>query len=692
MGGLRLGLKPRLYGGFGIIVLIGLALAIFATWELSGIKDQVFRFGTITDNTGRSLEVARRIETIRRSNLRYTVDADEKAMEEAAGAESTAIDLLKASAAATLAEERRRVYDGFRAEIESLRTKRNALMSLGKEMQADKAKLFRGGDELTAATEKLIQARTTISDRTVAALTIPIESSVLLVRVANWRFLATRDPKGPATFKTNAEHASAAIAALERAEVPDNVRILIGPVKASLAAYVSSFNDYAENLLKSDDLFWKSMMPQTIDLLEKVSQAAVTAKQASDTTKAQTFAAIDTTVTMQEIIAGIALVLGLLIAWLTGRSIVEPLMAMTKAMGELASGNFSVVLPGLGRKDEIGDMAQAVEDFKVKAAEKAQAEAHEQQARQNAAAAEKRAAEEREAAERKASAEREEAARRAAMVKLANEFEAAVGGIIETVSSASTELEAAAGTLTKTADTTQQLSTVVASASEEASANVQSVASATEEMTSSVREIGRQVQESSKIASEAVRQAQQTDARINELSAAASRIGDVVKLITAIAEQTNLLALNATIEAARAGEAGRGFAVVAQEVKALAAQTAKATEEIGSQIGSMQMATQESVAAIKEISGTIGRISEISSTIAAAVEQQGAATQEISRNVGEAAKGTAQVASNITDVNRGASETGSASAQVLSSAQSLSNESNRLKAEVGKFLETVRAA
>ena len=187
-------------------------------------------------------------------------------------------------------------------------------------------------------------------------------------------------------------------------------------------------------------------------------------------------------------------------------------------------------------------------------------------------------------------------------------------------------------------------------------------------------------------------QAAQTDARINELSQAATRIGDVVALISAVAQQTNLLALNATIEAARAGEAGKGFAVVAQEVKALAAQTAKATEEISTQIASMQTATQDSVVAIKGISDTINRISEIASTIAAAVEEQGAATQEISRNVTEAAMGTTQVASNITQVNTGAAETGTASSQVLSSAQSLSNESNHLKVEVEKFLSTVRAA
>jgi methyl-accepting chemotaxis protein len=349
--------------------------------------------------------------------------------------------------------------------------------------------------------------------------------------------------------------------------------------------------------------------------------------------------------------------------------VARPISRIGEVLMELANGNKAVEIPYAARYDEVGDNARAAATF-----------------RDNLLRIEKMEAEQKETEARSL------AERKAGMHKLASEFQAAVGNIINTVSTASTQLESAAGTLTRTAESTQQLSGMVASASEEASANVQSVASASEEMTSSVDEIARQVHESSKIAAEAVKQAQKTDARITELSQAASRIGDVVKLITAIAEQTNLLALNATIEAARAGEAGRGFAVVAQEVKALASQTAKATDEIGNQIAGMQTATQDSVAAIKEIGATITRISDIASTIAAAVEEQGAATQEIARNVQQAAQGTAQVATNITDVNRGASETGTASAQVLSSAQSLSTESGHLKREVEKFLTTVRAA
>jgi methyl-accepting chemotaxis protein len=361
---------------------------------------------------------------------------------------------------------------------------------------------------------------------------------------------------------------------------------------------------------------------------------------------------------------------GIVVSFWIGRNISRPVVAMSKAMRELAVGNFDVQLPGLDRRDEVGQMAHAIQEFKVQAVAKAERDITEREEKNRELAA----------------------ARRVELHNLAERFETAVGNIMENVGSASSELENSAVVLTKSSAATQQLSTVVATASEETSTNVQSVASATEEMASSIHEIGRQVADSNRIANEAVDQAGKTDARIAGLSLAANRIGDVTKLITTIAEQTNLLALNATIEAARAGDAGRGFAVVAQEVKALASQTARATSEISTQIAGMQAATQDSVLAIKEIYGTIGRVSEIAAAIAAAIEQQGAATQEIARNVQQAAIGSTQVATSIADVNRGACDTGSASSQVLVSAQMLSSENKRLKAEVVKFLATVRAA
>jgi methyl-accepting chemotaxis protein len=343
------------------------------------------------------------------------------------------------------------------------------------------------------------------------------------------------------------------------------------------------------------------------------------------------------------------------------KSIVAPMQA-------LGNGDLTAQVPHQGETTEIGAMADTLQVFKQ-------------------ALIAKKAADE--AAARDADAKIERGRR---VDGITRDFESLIGEIVETVSAASTQLEASAGTLTATAERAQQLTTTVAAASEEASTNVRSVASATEEMASSINEIGRQVQDSARMAGEAVEQARKTNDRVSELSKAAARIGDVVELINTIAGQTNLLALNATIEAARAGEAGRGFAVVASEVKALAEQTAKATGEIGQQITGIQTATQDSVNAIKEIGGTIEKLCEISSTIASAVEEQGAATQEISRNVQQAAHGTQQVSSHITDVQRGASETGSASSQVLAAAQSLSGDSNRLKLEVGKFLNSVRAA
>ncbi|MDA9544499.1 methyl-accepting chemotaxis protein [Bradyrhizobium sp. USDA 3397] len=350
------------------------------------------------------------------------------------------------------------------------------------------------------------------------------------------------------------------------------------------------------------------------------------------------------------------------------RRVVTPLGRIADVIGALAAGQHEVEIPATGRSDEIGQVAGSLQHFKDSLLAKKSAD---------------------EAAAIEAEAKLKRSQR---MDQIAREFEAMIGDVINTVSSASSELEASAGTLTSTAEQSEKVTATVAAASEQASTNVQTVAAAAEEMASSVDEISRQVQDSARIAGEAVQQAGRTNEHVGELARAAGRIGDVVELISQIAGQTNLLALNATIEAARAGEAGRGFAVVASEVKALAEQTAKATGEISQQISGIQTATEDSVGAIKSIGDTISRMSEIASAIAAAVEEQGAATREISRNVQQAARGTQQVSASIVDVQRGASQTGSASSNVLASARSLSGESSRLKTEVGKFLDAIRVA
>ncbi|OQW55537.1 MAG: chemotaxis protein [Proteobacteria bacterium SG_bin9] len=376
------------------------------------------------------------------------------------------------------------------------------------------------------------------------------------------------------------------------------------------------------------------------------------------------------TLAIQIVVGGLLLatLLGAAIAYYLVRDVSRGITSIVEPMHALGRGELDVDIRGEGGRTEIGRMATALRVFKATLVAK--------QAADQAAAAE-------------AAAKVERAQR---IDGITHGFESMIGELVDSLSSSSAALETAANKLTATAEATGKISGDAAHASQDVSGNVQIAATATEQITVSVHEISRQVQQAAQIAIDAVKKAENTDANIAQLSQSAIRIGDVIKLINAIAEQTNLLALNATIEAARAGEAGRGFAVVASEVKALASQTAKATEEIGTQIVGMQNATDASVAAIKDIGATITLISEISAAIATAVERQNVSTQEITRNVQHAANRSRSVAENIGDVSQGAAETGVASARVLEAAQSLSGDSQRLKREVERFLGNMRAA
>jgi methyl-accepting chemotaxis protein len=665
-------INTKIMIGFGVVLLLTAVLSVLSYRGFGKVSEGFENFNQRVVGVGIARDVDREFVALRRFIREYSLSGDDALIDGAKTQRAAVTAKIGEGLQQFKNPERHQKIVAIKEQFEIYSKDIDKLIALKQEQnRLTKEVLDPLGVKSRAEIEELqVMAATKAGNSNTVVLAGEALKQLLLARLNVNKLLGRHE-------QSSAQGAEKALAALKTAMTAfgaaitsDEVRKVFVDVNANVEKYTEAYHKAANNAHEVEVLANGEMlkMAQAIAAdAEAIKQSGVADERKIEHETTETIASTENLVLT---IAIGSLVLGIVLAWLIGRAISKPVVGLCAGMRELADGNFQVVLPGLGRGDEVGDMAQAVETFKVKAEQKAREEA-EAKTKQDQIAAQQRKAD---------------------MIKLADSFESAVGEIIETVSSASTELEASASTLTATAERAQELTTAVAAASEEASTNVQSVASATEELTSSVNEISRQVQESARMANEAVDQARVTNDRVSELSKAASRIGDVVELINTIAGQTNLLALNATIEAARAGEAGRGFAVVASEVKALAEQTAKATGEIGQQINGIQAATQDSVTAIKEISGTIERLSEISSTIAAAVEEQGAATQEISRNVQQAAQGTQQVSSNITDVQRGASETGSASSQVLSAARSLSGDSNRLKTEVGKFLDTVRAA
>ena len=666
LGALKI--KPRIYTSFGIMVLLGVAVAAFGVWQLVNVGGQTTRMVSVSENAARNLEVAKLIELQQRIGLRYRTNPSDDIANELRNAAKRTLELLATASKLTLSDERRLMYDQASAAISTYAGGFEKTVALTNKIQTERAGLFTGGDNLTAATTKLVEAARATKDSATIADARDIETAVLQVRVANWRFLATMDPKGPATFKSNVDKARAALDEFEATLTEPDLMTLLTPVKTALGAYANNFTDLSTAMIEVERLTEKEMRPQLVDA-GNINDEIETSLQADlASTKSTTDSMIATSTSTQGLIAVVLLALSVLLALLVGRSIANPVVAMTGAMRRLADGDKSVDIPAREATDEIGQMAKAVDVFKENMI-KADQLAEEQRAEQ---------------------ARKEQ--RQAAIESSVTTFDQSVRSMLDMLASASTELESTARSMSATAEETSRQSTAVAAASEQATANVQTIAAATEELSASVSEIATQVSKSSTIAAKAVEDAQRSNATIETLAQAAQKIGDVVKLITDIASQTNLLALNATIEAARAGDAGKGFAVVASEVKSLAGQTAKATDEIAAQIVAIQDATREAVEAIQGVGATIGQMNEISTAIAAAMEEQGTTTQEITRNAQQAARGTQDVSSSITNVTQAAGETGAASGQVLGSASELGRQAETLRGQVAGFLAEIRAA
>jgi methyl-accepting chemotaxis protein len=662
----NLKIRTRIYGGFAAALLVSAVVVGYGIWQFAGLGDGVDQLTGAADNVIRSLEVNRIAEGMRRAGLKYEMTGDEAAIQEFTEATARAKSLLADEKGTTDAQ--RQLVVAASEAVASAEKSFAQLADLGKRVKADRADLAKAADTLNAAVEVLLTTvRSSLDDQLIARAQ-DIESALIAVRAAGWSYLATRDTAGLGPFKLNVAKSSMGLGALAKGQWADKVKDQLPPVRAALDAYVKIFNQTIAELGDEAKLYEEQVQP-VLHLIQEKGDAIheLLAAEMKETREA-THGTIDATTMAQLVLGTLGLVLGAALAVVIGRGIAAPTVAMTRAMTKLAEGDRGVAVPALGNRDEIGEMAQAVEVFK-----RGMAEAD-------------RLAEERRGAE----AEKE--ARQRVIGEAITEFDASVRRSLEGFGAAAQAMRATAEGLSTTTDETSRRASAVAGASEQATVNVQTVAAATEEMTNSIGEIGRQVAQSAAIAERAVQEATRTNATMQSLAEAAQRIGEVVQLIQDIASQTNLLALNATIEAARAGEAGKGFAVVASEVKSLANQTAKATDEIAGQIAAIQGATKGAVEAIRGIDGTIGQINEISTAIAVAIEEQGATTSEITRNTQETARGTEEVSRNIAGVSEAVSRTGEAAGEVLSSADALSGQAESLRGEVDRFFGRIRAA
>ena len=662
----RLKIGTRIAAGFLLLLLLLLLVAGAGYTGLIKARTELASFGQTSRDVVRVLRLDNDFADLRRAEFIFTATGSPDALQK--------VNALRRQIARTVNAERESVLSAHRDLVQA------ALAELD-HYQADFERAIRArqtqdqglrdaaqaGDQIEAAMTELVKTANARYELTAATYLNLAQQDLRGVRLLGYRFLLNGTPALAKAADDQVAKVQPQLALAGQAATAPELQAGIKQAEPLLLRYGRGLQ-----AVMAAGLELRSLAAEADKVADTTNQRIDALRDAElgdlEAIERHSMATVATTIAMMLGVAAVALALGLLCAVLIGRGIVRPITAMTRAMVQLAGGDRAVAVPARDNADEVGDMARAVEVF-----------------RQNAVEADRLAAEDK--AEQVAKQQRGER-----LEGLVHGFEARVGELAGTLASAATELEATAQAMTAMAGQTGEQAGGVAAAAEAAAAGVETVAATAEELTASIGEITRQVTQSSQMTGQAAESARQTDIIVRALAEGAEKIGAVVGLITGIAAQTNLLALNATIEAARAGDAGKGFAVVASEVKSLAQQTGKATEEIGSQIGHIQGATQEAVKAIQEIARVMEQVSTIAASIAAAVEQQGAATAEITRTAQQTAAATREVTTHIGGVSQAASQTGTAAEQVLGAASGLSQQAEQLTGEVNALVSGLRAA
>ncbi|MGD1933365.1 MAG: methyl-accepting chemotaxis protein [Candidatus Phaeomarinobacter sp.] len=663
-------ISTRVFGGFGIVLVLLATVGGLSIFALGGAEATFTEYRSLARQANAVGRVQANLLMTRLNVKDFIITKSEKDINEVHHFTDKTVALIDEALELVSEEDRRAMLLEMEEQMGEYRSHFNDVLTLNnKRNEIVSGVLDATGPQIERELTQIMQSAYADGDAEAAFLAGMVQRNLLLGRLYATKFLVdNKEESYQRVMKEFSELGDKSGDLLASLQNPTR-RALANNVVEHVATYRASFDEVYTVINERNSTISNKLDTLGPLVAKEIEDYKLSVKNRQDTIGPEAAAELEASVIMDLIIAGISLVLGGLIAWIIGTGISGPINRMTTAMKKLADGDKTVEIPSLGQKDEIGAMAEAVQVFKENAIEV------------------DRLSEEQ--AERDRQAEEE---KKQAMMKLADDFDASVNQVVNSVASGASEITSAAEQLTAAAEGATQKSTAVASASTEASSNVQTVAAASEEMSSSIQEIGRQVNESTRSTGEAKQEVENTDAVVRDLAEAAQKIGEVVTLISDIAEQTNLLALNATIEAARAGESGKGFAVVASEVKNLAQQTAKATGEIAQQIDGVQSTTDTAVQAIGRIKETIVKVDEIASSISAAVEEQTSAVAEISNSTQHAARGTQQVNDNIGEVQRTSEETGNAARRALETATDLSGQSSELRKKVDEFLSRVRAA